>query len=769
MSILTRYILREVLAHSLLGVVVFTFVLFMRDVGRILELVVRNSAPLPSVAEVFFLTLPTAFTFTIPMGVLVGILIGLGRMAADSEVTAMRAAGLGAGTFVRVVGIFALSAWMLALGNTVWLAPRSAVALLRLQESLKSSQVPYEVQPRVFYEQFRNYVLYVQNTSADQSVWHHIFLADLSTPSAPRITLAEEGAVFSEGPGGLRLLLKNGSQHDTAPRTPEQYSISTFGQTDLPIQLPQREAAQPREAARLAQLGSEELLAQAASESEPRQRALLIEFHRRLALPTACLALALVGIPLGLSAHKGGKSTGFVLTIVLVFLYYFASLAGVSLARQGKLSPALGVWLANLVFLAGGAALLWRVDRMPLQIPMLRNLLSGFKRFSRRRAEGPGGAFERAVSRRRVFSANFPQIFDDYILRDFATYFVLVLGAFLMLSLVFTFFEMLGDIIRNRVALITVGEFLINFLPTMIYQFTPLSVLIAALVTFGLLEKHREVTAMKASGVSIYRVVLPVFVLAGVLSVGLFFFDHYYLPEAFTRQDELWNTIKGRPAQTYLRPDRKWIFGQRSSIYYYEVYDPDRFQFGGISVFLFDPQTFQVTQRIYAARADWEPGLGKWVFQRGWTRSFRGAAIEEYRKFEVATFEPLSEPPSYFRKQVKQSSEMNYQELSAYINDLEQSGFEVVRLRVQWHKKFAFPIITFVMAVLAIPFSLSAGRRGALAGVAVALGIAILYWVTNGLFEAMGNVNQLPPLLAAWSPDLLFALCGGYLILKLPT
>ncbi len=769
MRILTRYILREMLAHSLLGVVVFTFVLFMRDVGRILELAVRNSAPLPSVAEVFFLTLPAALTFTVPMGVLVGILIGLGRMAADSEVTAMRAAGLGAGTFLRVVAIFALSAWLLALLNTVWLAPRSLAALGRLQERLKSSQIPYEVQPRVFYEQFRNYVLYVQDVSTGDGVWQRIFLADVSTPSAPRITLAQEGAVFSEGPGALRLLLKNGAQHDTVPRTPEQYSISTFGQTDLPIQLPQREAEQPREAARLAQLTIMELQQQAKGQPEAQQRASWIEFHRRLALPTACLALALIGIPLGLSAHKGGKSTGFVLTIVLVFLYYFVSLAGVSLARQGKLSPALGVWLANLVFFAGGALLLWRVDRLPLAIPYLRGMLAAWKRPRPGKVEGPGGAFERAASRRRMFSPNFPQILDDYILRDFATYFALVLCAFLVLALVFTFFEMLGDVIRNRVPLITVGEFLVNFLPTMVYLFTPISVLIGVLVTFGLMEKHREVTAMKASGVSIYRVAFPVLVLAGVLSVGLFFFDHYYLPEAFTRQDELWNAIKGRPAQTYLRPDRKWIFGQHSSIYYYEVHDPDRAQFGGISVFLFDPQTFQVKQRIYAQRADWEPGLGKWVFQRGWTRSFRGAAIEEFRKFDVATFEELNELPSYFVKRVVQSSEMNYQELSAYIHDLEQSGFEVVRLKVQWHKKFAFPIITFVMAVLAVPFSLSAGRRGALAGVAVALGIAIVYWVASGLFEAMGNVSQLPPLLAAWSPDLLFALCGGYLVLKLPT
>jgi lipopolysaccharide export LptBFGC system permease protein LptF len=112
---------------------------------------------------------------------------------------------------------------------------------------------------------------------------------------------------------------------------------------------------------------------------------------------------------------------------------------------------------------------------------------------------------------------------------------------------------------------------------------------------------------------------------------------------------------------------------------------------------------------------------------------------------------------------------MNYAELSQYIDDLQQSGFDVVRLRVQLHKKFAYPLIVLVMAVLAIPFAFSAGRRGALSGVATALGIGIVYWITAGLFEALGNINQLPPALAAWSPDLLFALIGGYLILKVPT
>src|SRR5450755_2136704 len=166
MRILTRYILREVTSHALIGIALFTFVLFTRDLGRILELVVRNSAPLPSVAELFFFTVPVALTYTIPMGVLVGILIGLSRLAADSEITAMRASGVGVWTFLRVISIFVVVAWLLALGNSVHLAPRSHAALAHLQENLKSAQASFEVQPRVFYEGFPKIVLYVQDVKA---------------------------------------------------------------------------------------------------------------------------------------------------------------------------------------------------------------------------------------------------------------------------------------------------------------------------------------------------------------------------------------------------------------------------------------------------------------------------------------------------------------------------------------------------------------------------------------------------------------------------
>jgi len=145
MRILTRYILREVTANALIGAAVFTFVLFTSDLARILELVVRNSAPLPSVAEVFFFTVPVALTYTIPMGVLVGILIGLSRLAADSEITAMRASGIGVWSFLRIIALFVGVAWVLALVNGIYVAPQSQAALGRLEDRLKTSQASFAV------------------------------------------------------------------------------------------------------------------------------------------------------------------------------------------------------------------------------------------------------------------------------------------------------------------------------------------------------------------------------------------------------------------------------------------------------------------------------------------------------------------------------------------------------------------------------------------------------------------------------------------------
>jgi LPS export ABC transporter permease LptG len=354
-----------------------------------------------------------------------------------------------------------------------------------------------------------------------------------------------------------------------------------------------------------------------------------------------------------------------------------------------------------------------------------------------------------------------------------------VLGSLVVLFIIFTFFELIGDIIKHRTPLVTVGDYLLNLIPFILYNVTPVCSLVAVLITFGTLSRTSELTAMKATGTSLYRIVAPMLVVAALLSAALFVFDEAYLPAANRRQEALLSVIKGKPAQTFLRPDRQWMSGQTTSqngseaqptrIFYYQFFDPGHDVFANLTVFEFQPGTFNLTRRIFASSASWDTKVNGWVFENGWQRTFTSESISAYEPFQISTFPEIHEEPSYFKKEDRQSQEMSYVELSNYISDLKQSGFDTTRLRVQLSRKIAYPLITLVMAILGIPFALSAGKRGSLAGMGTAIGVAIAYWVVLGVFENLGNVNSLPAALAAWSPDLLFATLGTYLLLRTPT
>jgi LPS export ABC transporter permease LptG/LPS export ABC transporter permease LptF len=765
----TRYIWHEVLSHALLGGALFTFILFMKYLGQLLEMAARNSASLGSVAKIFVLMLPNTLSFTIPMAVLVGVLLGLSRLAADSEITAMRAVGIGVWFFVRVVSAIAILGWGISLVDSLYIAPKATAALLKIESSLKDQQASFEVEPRVFYEDFKNYVLYVQDVRAGTgaSRWQRIFLADLSDPVAPKVTTAEDAVVADSGAHTIIMRLRNGTEHDlVSDNGSPQYQVSTFVESELPLTIGTQEDAH---------IGHNDTPILAMSNrvlydhtKGPGGRPYLIELHKRFAYPAACLVLMLIGIPLGLSSRRGGKSAGFVVTIALVFIYYFLSLTGSMLAREGKVPVFVGVWAANMLFAFFGLLLLRQMAVGGGVGTYFATMLSKFKStklLTPRNEPGYAGASKK--ERNRHERGRFPLILDDYVLREFLTTFALVLASLVLLMLVFTFFELLGDIIRNRTPLVTVGEYLINLTPAMIYNITPLGVLVAVLVTFGVLTRTNEFTAMKATGISLYRVMVPILVVSALIAVALFLFDQSYLPSANRRQEALRSVIKGRPAQTFLRPDQKWIFGRQEPgkpgrIFYYQFFDPDENRFANLTVFEFNPENFSLSRRIFASSAHWEPQLQQWIFEHGWERRIDG-------EFSVETYPEITEQPQYFKKEALQSQEMSFGELKRYIRDLRQSGFETKQLSVQLNIKLAYPIVTLVMAVLAIPFALSMGKRGSLTGIATAIGVAIAYWVVNLTFQQLGNVNFLPTLLAAWSPDLLFGLAGAYLLLRTPT
>jgi LPS export ABC transporter permease LptG len=501
-----------------------------------------------------------------------------------------------------------------------------------------------------------------------------------------------------------------------------------------------------------------------------------VELHQRFAFPVACLVFALIAVPLGAQPRRGGRAAGSLLAVLVIASYYLLFIVGAGLARQGVVPPSVGMWIANIVLALAGVALLPRMESYRSETPRLMAgpRLVAFWRLLRRqktkvkaavvRAENGSARGEAALPS----SSSIPRIVDIYVLRRFFYYFAVIMGAFILLFETFTFFELLDDIARHHVAFLVVVNYFRYLIPYLLYQLSPLGALVAVLVTLGVLSKNNEIVAFKASGISLYRIALPL-LMAGVLLAGvLLIMDDTYLPYANQRQDALRNQIKGRPAQTYTRPQR-WIFGENDKVYNYDFFDPTQKLFGGLSVIELDPATFQMRRRVYATRARWLDTEKTWVLESGWVRDFADGTVVRYDPFKVTTLAELVEPPSYFNREVIQASQMSWRDLHRYIEGLQRAGFDVSSLTVQWHKKLAYPLIAPISMMLAIPFALLVGSRGALGGVALGVGIGIVYWAVSALLEAMGGIGQLPPLMSAWSPDLMFFFVGLYFFFKMPT
>lgn len=783
MRLLSRAIFREITVGAVMGGVLFTFILFLRNASQLFAILVRSSAPPRTVAYLFSLAFPEALTFTVPLAALVGVLLGLSRMSGDNEITAMRASGVPGSRVTYPVLTFAIICTMLAAVCSLWLTPWAIRERYRVLNQVAAAQVTAEIQPRVFDEQFPKKILYVGDVIPGQVVrWRNMLLADVTPPEerppatrdladAPRITVAAEAIATPDiAQNRIQLSLVNGSNYDV--EKDGKYVISSFPKGEQVI-----EAQKPNEikgSKPSSELDTLPLYRLAYREKNVEKERLIearIELHQRLALPLACLLLGLVGVPLGVSSRKGGKSGAFVVTIALAFLYYMSLISLIGLARHGTVPIPLAVWSPNTVLFLLGTILMMRLEK-----PGDRDWIGNARSITRHWFERARGRFSAVPSstRGRLFwkFPLLPQLIDAYVLNSFLFYLGVWLVSFVLMIHVFTFFELLSDIIKNRIPMKQVFEYLFFLTPKLVYDTTPISVLVSVLFTFGVFSKNNEVTAFKACGVSLYRLAAPVLLTGLALSTALFAFDHYYLPEANRRQDALRNVIKGRPPQTYLRPDRRWIYGRGGDrIFYYKYFDTADAAMIGVSVFELDPKSFRLTRHIQAERAHWERSLNKWVFENGWSRDING--IQETRLDDFAgqtkTFPELTEPPSYFMKEVKQYFQMNFQALGTYISELQQGGYNTIALQVQYYRKFSVPLFAVIMALISIPFSLLAGNRGAMAGVGVSLAIAIAYFSLNVLFEQVGNLSQLPPELAAWSPDAIFTLTGLYFIARMRT
>lgn len=777
MRTLGRYIFREILSSAIIGTALATCVIFLQGVGPLLGLVVRSSAGSGTVAWLFALGMPAVLPLTIPFGVLVGILIGLGRMSSDGEITAMRAAGVSGRRVVWSVMTFALMAAVLAGTASLKLAPLALRESTRLVHKLAATQITAEIQPRIFEEQFPDTILYVgdvRHAGDSVVIWRNVFMADLTPPeqrasglkeksAEPLVTVAREAVAVPDVENNrIQLSLRHASTHEMGKDAVASDAYWPRGEQVLEAAPPGQVRTRP-----ILEMTTTELGRHTGPESPLRTEA-QIELHRRFALPVACLMLALVGIPLGVSSRKGGKSAGYVWGVFLAFFcYHLSFISLVGLAKQQAVPVVVAVWTPNAAFAIAGLILLARMERGGRRDPLgaIWGRITETAAALRKRFGGRGQAANgRAV---KVRLGVLPQIVDTYILSTFLFYFIVLLTSFVALTEVYNFFELLGDMVRNNIPLSKMFSYLAFLTPKLVYDILPISVLVAVLVTFGVLSKQNEVTAFKACGVSLHRLALPILIVSGLFSVALFAFDHYWVPQANRRQEALRTEIKGGAPQSYLLPDRKWIKGKGSRIYYYRYFDFTGGVMAGVTVYELDPETFALRRQISAESARWQPSLATWVFENGWYSEFKDSRRRSYTPFPVQTFPELNEEPSYFRKEVVPDKQMNFRQLDQYIRDLHQSGFDTVKLRVQFYRKFSVPLFALIMAMISVPFGFLVGSRGAMAGIGVSIGIAMGYWGVGVLFEQLGNANQLPPAVAAWSPDAVFALAGLYLMLRM--
>jgi LPS export ABC transporter permease LptG/LPS export ABC transporter permease LptF len=781
MRILSRAIFREIFTSAALGGLLFTFVLFLHTMERLFALLVRSSAPPLEVTKLLLFALPATVPFSLPLGVLVGILIGLSRMSADGEITAMRAAGVPSVAVVKPVVLFSFLALVITGMASLWLSPLCLRTQTAIAKKIAAAQLTADIEARVFDEQFPNTVLYVGDVVTGKQVhWRNVFLADVTSSAdlakerkdrgeGPRVTVAADAIATADvDHNRIQLNMRN-------VRTSERDKEGKVVTTSAPEQVQVLEAQKPADVQvnhAVTEMDTAPLYRRVykAKDISPQERKeAAIEFHQRLALPFACVLLALVGVPLGVSSRKGGKSTAFVLTVLLAFVYYLGLITLIGLAKKGNFPVPVAVWTPNVVFAIVGIVLLLRLEKPGDRdiVGWLRKKITGWTStlLARRRHLSAG------VQLRSLRSFGFrPMLIDGYVLNNFILYLVVLIVSLVMMIEVFTFFELLSDMVKNNISMPKMLDYLFHLAPKLIYDMTPIAVLVATLICFGILTKHNEVTAFKAGGISVYRLAVPVLFAAGALSSLLFAFDFYYVPEANRRQEALRAEIKGRPVQTYLRPDRQWVSGEGSRIYNYRYLDPREAIMFKVNVYELNPQTFNIVHQISADRARWEPSLKTWVFQNGLSHeSHNGRDTYQYFYNGSASFADVSEPPSWFVKEEKQYKEMNFEELADYIRELKASGLDTIRLQVQYHKKFAVPLFALIMALLSIPFAFIAGNRGAMTGVGISFGIAIAYWVLNNLFEQVGDLNQLPAAMAAWSPDALFSIAGLWFISRMRT
>jgi LPS export ABC transporter permease LptF/LPS export ABC transporter permease LptG len=786
LKIFDRYILKEIAPPFLVGLLVTTFVLLMNQILILAELLIDKGVPAGLAARLFVLLVPALLAFAVPMAVLAGILGGLARLSTDSEIIAFRTLGIGSRRLARPLLLFGICGWLVTSALTLVLAPRANFRWVRAMTSSVLARAELRVNPMEFNETIPNVVLFVQNVDKDQG-WENVFAYLNKDPRNPRVVMARRGRVniYPEKKRATLELL-DGVIHSGPPAESATYSVTSFDRFEEEIDVENlfppvtsekrvrekdiRELLRDvkgidRELVGLEKDYRENPQSQAAallaSHKLREYRAHWVEIHKKFSLPFVCFVFVLLGLPLGLMTGRGGRTGGLSMSLGIILFYYVMITTGEKLAMDGKITPFLAMWGPDILLTGVALFLIFRSDG---STDALARLAGAFRKMKRPAASLRPG--RRALRPPRL-SLRFPNILDRYVSRKYLAILGLSLTWLLGAAVIVAFFERLDVVHRHGKPIGLLVQHVWYRVPEFLSAALPVAALATALLVLGILVRTNEATAMKASGISLYRAVVPVLVLSAAVSGAAFLVQERLAPAAGIRAEETWNRINDLPARRYSYLNRHWIMGRgKDRIYHYESSNPASSAFSRLSVFDIDTGTWSLAGRVYAEKASIVAnGLD---LHYGWVRDFRSAAAVPFALRESWNL-PTEDGRSWFVREWKEPEQMTLGELRQYASEVQAMGFEATRLRVDLGGKVAFPLASLVMTILAIPFAFAMGKKGALVGAGLSIALAIGYWGTFAIFRSLGYTGVLPPFLAAWGANLLFGLAGGVFLFRLKT
>ena len=790
-----RYVIREVIPPFLLSLVIFTFLLEIPPVMRDLEMLVAKGVSWRVAGRIMLTLLPQALGLTIPMALLTGLLIGLGRLSADREAVALLACGVSPYRLLRPVLLMAACAAAVTMYVMVKAIPDANQTFREITFEVIAKRVENDIQPRVFFEDFPGWVLYARDVPAEGVGWKDVLVANTSRPDATELFLASRGRlVLNREERRVDLVLTNGTRYSSGKpgetityRFPGDLTMalnpeSVFRKAELPRGLTEKTIAELR-ADMVTKLSGHPALS-------PHPE--IIQIEQKFSVPFACFVFAVIGLALGLTVARDGKMGGFVIGIAVIFAYYVvmylaeaktqghyrAIESANGLGSTSFATAHLARWWPNIVLgVFGVAALVWR-DRfasrqLPRSIPLvLPRLASVWTSLRRERGPAPASASAAGPPRRprvvvvvRVPRLRMPgpSLLDKYVSRMYLRVVGLGFLALLGLFYISTFIDASDKLFKGTATGTTVMQLLAYRTPQFVYFVIPIAALLSVLVTFGLLSRTGELTVMKACGVSLYRIALPVVLLSLVFSAALFALDQEILARANRVANALDDRIRGRPPKTFNPLNRRWVIAGDGSIYHYGFFDAQRDTLTSLTVYRLAPGAWRLASQTFAATAEFRGG---WIARKGWAQEFT-AGPPKWRTF--AQQQLSLEPPEYFKTEDTEMELMTAAQLRRAVQELSETGANVVPQQVDLHRKIAFPFVTLVMTLLAVPFGVTTGRRGALYGIGLGIVLALSYWFIMSVFVAVGKAGLLPPALAAWTPNIIVSAAAIYLLLKAKT